>query len=1380
VAPISVGSVEVDVVPNTQGIRSRLRDALVPAATQAGGEAGRAAGQAFGPAMQGAVGDAIGTRIGEQIGRQIAARITATIRDSIRTGITQGGRTAVPAATRQGDQTGGAFSRALKARLEAAFQSLPRADVRLSSTGFDADMARLRARIETLSGKRIGIDVDVAAAMAEITDIEARLRRLGSEHPNVQVRADTAAALAQLAAVRAAVDDVDRRHVDIDALTATNGFRALTAAALLFGPAILPVLPAVAAGLGAIVAAAAAAGAGLGAVALVAVPAFKQIGSVLQAHKAAQDAATNATLRGGQAASQAVRQSLQMASAQQSLAQAERNGARQVAQAQQQVGQARQAAADAVAQAAVRNEQAARRVQDAERSLADAQRDARRAQDDLTTARRTAVQELEDLNNKLADSVLSQRDAEIALKEATLQRDAVLKNAKSTELDKQKALLAYDQAVQRLKEQTTETTRLKGETAAANKAGVEGSATVKAAQDRLAEAQRKVADQTQAVRDAQVEAARTQVETSRQVAEAQQRVSEATANVAVAQQNAADAVSSAQRQIESASLSAAGTVDQAAIAQQKYQDELAKLTPAARQTMAAYLGLKDAFSAWSKSLQPAVMPIFTRALNGMKNALPGLIPFALQAAGAIQTLMDKMSAQLKTPFWKGFKDDLVKSVRPAVIGLGVAFGNVFKGMAGIIDAFFPHMDSISSRMQTMTGRFADWGKNLKGSPEFERFLSYSSEMGPKVWQTFKDIVGAIFAIGSALSPISSMMLGIISQTAQGIQWIADHAPWVIQTIYGITLAFTAWRLAMMVWRGATMLASAAMAAFNLISLAGPWGWIVLAIVGVVAAVYFLYTKVSWFRDAVDAVWQGIKDAGQAIKDWFAGDFVRFFTKTLPGAFQFLLDWVGRNWPWIVGALGGPMGLAVVYVIKHWDSIRSGISGAWEAIKRNTLYPIRDFFTKTIPDWGRTLRDGVVNGFKQAADGAKKAWDKLKDYAKAPVQYVVDVTYNNGLRRVWNLVTDAFGGKHLDPLKFASGGVLPGYTPGRDVHQFLSPTGGALALSGGEAIMRPEWTRAVGPGFVNAMNAAARTGGVSGVRSALGFKDGGIFSGIGSVLSGAWDKVKKGASWLKDTFSGAVQAGVTHVVNPLIDKIPGGNVGFVRLIKDMMKSAVARLVGAGKKGDEQSVASIGGVIPKGNRLAVINQALAAAHIPPPGTLQQWQAGLNTLITRESGWTPRAINRWDSNAKAGHPSQGLAQTIPSTWSAYVPASLRSKGILDPVSNVAAAARYIVARYHNITNVQQANANRPPAGYDSGGYLQPGLNLAYNGTGRPEPVFTTAQANALTSLAGRGLDAGPSRFEGDLYLDSGEFLGRVRGEAQQVMQQGQRELMAVINAS
>ena len=84
--------------------------------------------------------------------------------------------------------------------------------------------------------------------------------------------------------------------------------------------------------------------------------------------------------------------------------------------------------------------------------------------------------------------------------------------------------------------------------------------------------------------------------------------------------------------------------------------------------------------------------------------------------------------------------------------------------------------------------------------------------------------------------------------------------------------------------------------------------------------------------------------------------------------------------------------------------------------------------------------------------------------------------------------------------YASGGVLPGYTPGRDVHRFFSPTGGSLMLSGGEAIMVPEWTRAVGgPAAVAAMNKAARAGRTSG---GSGFADGGVFGATGNALT--WD------------------------------------------------------------------------------------------------------------------------------------------------------------------------------------------------------------------------------------------------------------------------------------
>ena len=1516
---ISVGSVEVDVVPNTQGIYARLKEELETAGAKAGKDAGEAAGKAFGPAMQGQVGG-VGLSIGEQIGEQIANRIKDALKDAIKAGVTQGGQAARPGAARQGEETGGAFARALRARLQAAFRSMPKLDVRLSDTGVDADLARLRARLETLAGKRVGIDIDAETARAQAADIEERLRRIGAAHPNVAVRADTAAAIAQLRLLREQIDEVSadplrirvetdgqlgtrlraavqqaeaslpnvnigadttpaqveiarlraqltalrdaRIGVDIDAATAlarieqiqarlarlssqdadvavrldagaasaqlaafqaqmnrldgrtarvdvdtssaASRMQRLVAIAVTFGPAIIPALPVVAAGLGAIAAAATAAGVGIGSIALVAIPAFKGIGSVLQAQKAAQEAATAATYQGGQANSQGASQALQMAGAQQALATAERNGARQIADAQQQVKQAKQQAADAIAQAAVRNEQAARRVQDAEQSLADAQRDAKRAQTDLSEARQQAAQELQDLNSQLAGSQLDQRQAVLDLQDAERELRAVqAKGSTASAGELQRAQLNYDRAKQNLADQKTETQRLGEETKAANKAGVEGSDTFKSAQERLVEAQRNVADQAQAVRDAQAEAGRTQLETARQVADAQQRVGEATANVAVAQQNAADAVTSAQRQIESASISAAGGVDQAAIAQAKYEAELAKLTPAARDTMDAYLGLRDAFSAWSKSLQPAVMPIFTRALQAMGRMLPGLTPWVYATSDAIQTLMDKASAQLKTPFWRGFKDDLDGSVKPAVIGLGVAFGNVFKGMAGIIGAFLPHMDSISARMQAVTGRFADWGASLKGSPEFERFLDYSAEMGPKLGQALGAIAGAAISVASALTPITSIVLAAITSVADGIGWVADNAPWVVQAIWGIVAATTAWRLAMMLWTGVTWLASAAMSAFNLISMAGPWGWIALAIAGVAAAIFLLYTKCEWFRTAVQVVWDGIKAGGQAVADWFSGPFVRFFTETVPGAFQSTLDWVRTNWPWIIGGLGGPVGLGVVYALKHWDDLKSGFSSGWSWIKKWVLYPIRDFFTDTVPGWAVTLKEKVVEAWDAARAGIKTAWDRIKAIAKEPVQYVIDVVYNNGLRAVWNKVATAFGADPLPYFKFARGGVMPGYTPGRDVHNFVSPTGGRLALSGGEAIMRPEFTKAVGAGFVHSMNAIASSQGATGVKAALApvfggnpstptdttlrYADGGIFGWIGSAAnkvagagSSAWNAIKEGASWLGDTLEASARAGIKHVVDPLLKRFPGMDTGFGKMIRRVPTKIIDTLFGYSKDSDKKGGSGIGGpkiqaalrwakaqdgkpyiwggVGPKGFDCSGLMGAIENVIRGLKPNTRRWATGAFSGNTAPPGWVKNGASAFKvgiTNAGVGHTAGTLGKT-----------KVESRGG-DGVVIGSGARGYNDRLFSSWYGFK-------PGSYDSGGYLQPGMNLAYNGTGRPEPVFTNSQASALTSLAARGGDGPPVVVE--VHTRDQALAGfidiRVDGKHQQ--------LVSVLNAS
>lgn len=1353
-AAISVGSVEVDVVPNTRGIRARLQQGLVPAANE----------------------------VGEEMARVIGRHITTQVAQAVRNGVTAGARTATPAAVRGGQQTGSAFGRSMRAAVAAALRDLPEVELNADSTDAQREIHAIRAQLQALSDMNVGVDIDAAEATARIARLQERLQRLAASDVDVDVRMDVGAASAQLAAFQAQVNRLDGQtaNVRVDTRSAAANLSLLTQSALLFGPAIIPVLPVVAAGLGAVAAAASAAAVGFGAVALVAAPAFMQIGKTLQAQKAAQDAATDATLRGGQAAAQASSRALQLASAQAAVASAERNGARQIAQAQQQVTQARRNAAQAAAQASLRTQQAARAVEDAEEALADAQRDARRAQEDLTAARRTAAQELEDLNSRLANSVLSQKDAELALREATAERDAVLQNANATELDKERALLTYDQAVQRLKDQTTETQRLKAETAKANKAGVDGSETVRTAQERLAEAQEQVADRTQGLRDAQAEQARTATENAQQLAEAQERIADAQRGVAEAQVQAAEQAAAAQRQLEQAQNAATGAVDQAAIAEAKYQQELAKLTPAARETMNAYTGLKDAFGEWSKSLQPAVMPIFTRALEGMTRALPGLTPFALEAAAAIKGLQDRASEGFKKPWWQEFKADLETAIGPAITGLGVAFGNVFKGMVGVIGAFLPHMDSISRKMQDVTSRFATWGQGLKGSPEFERFLSYSSEHAPLIADTLGKIAGAILSIGTALSPVSGPLLQVVGAVASAVGWVAETFPGVILLMWGFFAASRAIALGLLAWQAAQWLVNGAMAAFAVISKFGPWGWIVLAITGVVLAVMYLWENFEWFREAVLTIWEGIKTGAQGVIDWFAGPFTRFFTETIPAVFQSTMDWVKTNWPWILGALGGPIGLAVVAIIKHWDDIKAGISDAWTWIKQNVLYPIRDFFTKTVPGWGTLLKTAMIGAFDEARKGIKTAWDKIKQITKAPVQFVVDVVYNNGIRKVWNLVVKAFGGDELDEMKFARGGITPGYTPGRDVHTFVSPTGGALQLSGGEAIMRPEWTRAVGAGYVNAMNSAARSGGVGGVRSMLGFKDGGILDGIGDVLGGAWDKVKAGASWLKDSFSGALRSGVEHVVNPLINKIPGGDIGFVGLLKSLMRRGVKNMLGVGKKADAQITPHVKYSPTRGVEQwrGVVLQALR--EVGQPSSLAD-----TTLrrMQQESGGNPTIVNKWDSNWQAGHPSVGLMQVIGPTFRAYAGKYLKrgpfSYGVsVDPLANIYSSMRYALSVYGSLSK-----AYNRPGGYDSGGYLQPGMNLAYNGTGRPEPVFTTAQSNALTSLAARGVQQPAGLQPGDqlrLVVDDHEFTAYIDNRADGRVQRGQQQLVSILNAS
>ena len=76
-------------------------------------------------------------------------------------------------------------------------------------------------------------------------------------------------------------------------------------------------------------------------------------------------------------------------------------------------------------------------------------------------------------------------------------------------------------------------------------------------------------------------------------------------------------------------------------------------------------------------------------------------------------------------------------------------------------------------------------------------------------------------------------------------------------------------------------------------------------------------------------------------------------------------------------------------------------------------------------------------------------------------------------------------------------------------------------------------------------------------------------------------------------------------------------------------------------------------------------------------------LEAIVQHESSGNPNAINLTDSNAQAGHPSQGLMQCIPSTFEKYRSTSLPND-IDNPVANAVAAIKYILATYGSVANV------------------------------------------------------------------------------------------------
>ena len=260
-----------------------------------------------------------------------------------------------------------------------------------------------------------------------------------------------------------------------------------------------------------------------------------------------------------------------------------------------------------------------------------------------------------------------------------------------------------------------------------------------------------------------------------------------------------------------------------------------------------------------------------------------------------------------------------------------------------------------------------------------------------------------------------------------------------------------------------------------------------------------------FQSFKDEVWSKLTDSNltweekwTAAKDWFSGIWSPEVKDAVSGTFTDMKTRASDKLTELRGTWDEKWNGAKSWFNNTWAGrMTNDVGSSVDDMKSKMNDKMRDFRTAWTDKWN-SVKDGSSRIFGLIVDeseglagdvgGAIDKWlvnpyNKLVDTLKLSDKLKINFSFKDavggggGGRKSW--------GKSGGQTALATGGFMPGYTPGRDVHTFYSPTAGLLHLSGGEPVMRPEFGAVVGKRWVDEMNMIARTRGVNGVRDALG-------------------------------------------------------------------------------------------------------------------------------------------------------------------------------------------------------------------------------------------------------------------------------------------------------
>lgn len=350
---------------------------------------------------------------------------------------------------------------------------------------------------------------------------------------------------------------------------------------------------------------------------------------------------------------------------------------------------------------------------------------------------------------------------------------------------------------------------------------------------------------------------------------------------------------------------------QATYALKMLEDGQLKVTKEVTAYKGALDGLKTSWEGLIAQNQAAIFNTMTNGINTAKYALTTLNPFLTKTATQIETASGKMLNWAKTssvakrsfdilntqgpkifqhllnatqsfvngsaamfnklsPLYgwaaKGFADmaqsfnDWANSVQgsKAINGfveytktnlpiVGSIFGNIFKGIISLFQAFSGHSHDVLLGIQDVTKGFAEWSEGLKKSDGFQKFVEYLEANGPKVWSLIKNITGTLWGLVKGMAPVGAAVLTMSSAFFKWTNTMTNAYP-ILGKILGVLTAVGG--VALLAAKPILLLRGALLGATGATTLFGNAGALAAA-----------KTKIA---SAAVAIWRGVVSGAQSV------------------------------------------------------------------------------------------------------------------------------------------------------------------------------------------------------------------------------------------------------------------------------------------------------------------------------------------------------------------------------------------------------------------------------------------------------------------------------------------------------------------------------------